>query len=60
MLLRRTGVLASPGIEYGENGEGFIRLSLNQPVEKLKQAGERIREHSHFWQKRYRSQNQPE
>ena len=60
MLLRRTGVLASPGIEYGENGEGFIRLSLNQPVEKLKQAGERIREHSHFWQKRYRSQNHPE
>jgi len=56
MLLRRTGVLASPGIEYGGYGEGFIRLCLNQPEEKLKQAGERIREHSHIWQKRYRSQ----
>jgi len=55
MLLRRTGVLASPGIEYGGYGEGFIRLSLNQPIEKLKQAGERIRDHSHIWQKRYRS-----
>jgi LL-diaminopimelate aminotransferase len=55
MLLRKTGVIASPGVEYGGQGEGFIRLSLNQPEEKLKEAGERIREHSHFWQKRYRS-----
>lgn len=54
MLLRRSGVLACPGIEYGEQGEGFIRLSLNQPVEKLKQAGERIRDHIHIWQKKYR------
>lgn len=55
MLLRKTGVIATPGIEYGGQGEGFIRLSLNQPEEKLKEAGERIREHSHFWQKRFRS-----
>jgi LL-diaminopimelate aminotransferase len=55
MLLRKTGVIASPGIEYGGQGEGFIRLCLNQPEEKLKEAGERIREHSHFWQKRFRS-----
>jgi LL-diaminopimelate aminotransferase len=55
MLLRRTGVLASPGIEYGGLGEGFIRLSLNQPKEKLKEAGERIKDHFHIWQKRYRS-----
>jgi LL-diaminopimelate aminotransferase len=55
MLLRKTGVIASPGIEYGGQGEGFIRLCLNQPEKKLKEAGERIREHSHFWQKRFRS-----
>ncbi|MDP3025045.1 MAG: aminotransferase class I/II-fold pyridoxal phosphate-dependent enzyme [candidate division Zixibacteria bacterium] len=55
MLLRKTGVIASPGVEYGGPGEGFIRLSLNQPEEKLKEAGERIREQSHFWQKRFRS-----
>lgn len=55
MLLRRTGVLASPGIEYGGIGEGFIRLSLNQPKEKLKEAGERIKDHFHIWQKKYRS-----
>jgi len=55
MLLRKTGVIAVPGIEYGGQGEGFIRLCLNQPGEKLKEAGERIREHSHFWQKRFRS-----
>jgi len=55
MLLRRTGVLASPGIEYGGIGEGFIRFSLNQPKEKLKETGERIKDHFHIWQKRYRS-----
>ncbi len=55
MLLRKTGLVASPGIEYGAQGEGFIRLCLNQTGEKLRQAGERIREHSHFWQKRFRS-----
>lgn len=55
MLLRRTGVILSPGIEYGGSGEGYIRLCLNQPAEKLKEAGERIREHSRFWQTRYRS-----
>ena len=53
MLLRRTGVLVSPGIEYGEYGEGFIRLCLNLPAEKINDAGERIRKHIHIWQKRY-------
>ncbi|HVP36556.1 MAG TPA: aminotransferase class I/II-fold pyridoxal phosphate-dependent enzyme [Terriglobales bacterium] len=55
MLLRKTGVIVAPGIEYGGQGEGFIRLCLNRDGEKIKEAGERIREHSHFWQKRFRS-----
>jgi LL-diaminopimelate aminotransferase len=54
MLLRKAGVLVSPGFGFGEHGEGYIRLALNHPVDQLKKALERIKEHSHIWQRRYR------
>jgi aspartate/methionine/tyrosine aminotransferase len=54
MLLRRTGVKVLPGIVFGENGEGFVRISITRNEEKLTQALKRIKEHSHLWQKRYR------
>jgi LL-diaminopimelate aminotransferase len=54
MLLRRTGVKVLPGIVFGENGEGFVRISITSPEEKLTEALKRIKEHSHLWQKRYR------
>lgn len=56
MLLRKAGVLVSPGFGFGEYGEGYIRLALNHPVDELKKALERIKEHSHIWQRRYRPQ----
>jgi LL-diaminopimelate aminotransferase len=54
MLLRKAGVLVSPGFGFGEYGEGHIRIALNQKAEELKKALERIKEHSHIWQRRYR------
>jgi LL-diaminopimelate aminotransferase len=54
MLLRRTGVKVLPGIVLGENGEGFVRISITPPEKKLTEALKRIKEHSHLWQKRYR------
>lgn len=54
MLLRKAGVLVSPGFGFGEHGEGYIRIALNHPVSELKEALERIRQHSHIWQRRYR------
>jgi aspartate/methionine/tyrosine aminotransferase len=56
MLLRKAGVLVSPGFGFGEYGEGYIRIALNQKAEELKKALERIKEHSHIWQRRYRPQ----
>ncbi|MGB2697205.1 MAG: aminotransferase class I/II-fold pyridoxal phosphate-dependent enzyme, partial [Candidatus Zixiibacteriota bacterium] len=53
-LLRKTGVLVLSGTEFGENGEGWIRLALNSPVSQLKEAVERIKKHSHLWQRSYR------
>lgn len=37
-LLERTGVVVTPGIGYGPGGEGFIRLSLTVPDERLDEA----------------------
>ena len=32
------GVVATPGIGFGENGEGFIRFALTQPEDRIKEA----------------------
>jgi LL-diaminopimelate aminotransferase len=36
------GVVVTPGIGFGENGEGFVRMALTQPVPRLKEALERM------------------
>jgi LL-diaminopimelate aminotransferase len=42
-VLERTGVVISPGGAYGPNGEGFFRISLTTPDERLLEAVERLR-----------------
>jgi LL-diaminopimelate aminotransferase len=54
MLLRKAGVLVSPGFGFGEHGEGYVRIALNRPANELDKALARIKEHSHIWQRRYR------
>lgn len=41
-LLERAGVATTPGVGFGENGEGFIRMSLTIDKGKLKEAAGRI------------------
>ncbi len=41
-LLERAGVVTTPGIGFGEYGEGFIRLSLCLDTQRLEEACERI------------------
>jgi LL-diaminopimelate aminotransferase len=53
LLLRKAGVVVFPGSSFGEEGEGYIRIALNVSADEIKQACQRIREHSHLWQKRY-------
>ena len=57
MLLRKTGVLVSPGFGFGEYGEGYIRIALNLPADQIQKALERMEKHSHLWQRRYRPKN---
>ena len=44
MLLKNTGVSITPGVVYGTSGEGFIRISLVTPVERLLEAMLRMKE----------------
>jgi LL-diaminopimelate aminotransferase len=41
-ILEETGVVVTPGSGFGEQGEGYVRLSLTVPTERLAQAVERI------------------
>jgi LL-diaminopimelate aminotransferase len=42
-VLQETGVVISPGGAYGASGEGFFRISLTTPDDRLLEAVERIR-----------------
>jgi LL-diaminopimelate aminotransferase len=43
LVLEESGVVVSPGGSYGPNGEGFFRISLTVPDERLAEAMERLR-----------------
>jgi LL-diaminopimelate aminotransferase len=42
LVLEESGVVLSPGGAYGPNGEGFFRISLTVPDERLSEAVERL------------------
>jgi LL-diaminopimelate aminotransferase len=44
-LLDETGIVATPGIGFGEHGEGYFRLSLTADNETVREAGERLEEY---------------
>jgi LL-diaminopimelate aminotransferase len=43
-VLERAGVVISPGGAYGRSGEGFFRISLTTPDDRLVEAVQRIRQ----------------
>ncbi len=45
LVLEEAAVVVSPGSAYGPSGEGFFRISLTTPDERLAEALERMREH---------------
>ena len=42
LVLERAAVVVSPGSAYGPNGEGFVRISLTIPDDRLEEAVSRI------------------
>ena len=45
LVLEQAAVVVSPGSMYGPSGEGFFRISLTTPDERIAEAVERLREH---------------
>jgi LL-diaminopimelate aminotransferase len=45
LVLEEAAVVVSPGSMYGPSGEGYFRISLTTPDDRLLEALERIREH---------------
>jgi LL-diaminopimelate aminotransferase len=45
LVLEQAAVVVSPGSSYGPNGEGYVRLSLTLPDERLREAMGRIEQH---------------
>ena len=41
-LLEEEAVVVLPGVSFGEAGEGFVRLAMAEPVERLTEAAARI------------------
>ncbi|MGI8632416.1 MAG: LL-diaminopimelate aminotransferase [Solirubrobacterales bacterium] len=44
-VLDEAGVVVSPGSMYGDGGEGFFRISLTTPDERLTEAVQRLEKH---------------
>jgi LL-diaminopimelate aminotransferase len=42
-LLEKTGVVVTPGVGFGEEGEGFFRCALTVSVERIEEAVRRIK-----------------
>jgi LL-diaminopimelate aminotransferase len=45
LVLEQAAVVVSPGSMYGPSGEGYFRISLTTPDERLTEALQRVREH---------------
>jgi LL-diaminopimelate aminotransferase len=45
LVLEEAAVVVSPGSMYGPSGEGFFRISLTTPDDRISEAVERLREH---------------
>jgi LL-diaminopimelate aminotransferase len=45
LVLEEAAVVVSPGSMYGPGGEGYFRISLTTPDERLTEALERLRQH---------------
>ncbi len=46
-LLDRTGVCFSPGTFFGGEGEGYVRISLGTPTERVEEAMRRLKKWNH-------------
>ena len=42
-LLNEAGIVATPGVGFGASGEGYVRFAITRPVDRIREAIERMR-----------------
>jgi len=57
-LFIKAGIRVTPGSDFGENGEGWIRMALNGDERKISESIERLSQHSRLWQRKFRPDTQ--
>ena len=43
LLIEEAGVAVAPGVAFGENGEGFVRIGLVENENRIRQAARNVR-----------------
>lgn len=43
IVLEKANIVLTPGVGFGESGEGYVRMALTVPKERIKEAVERIK-----------------
>jgi aspartate/methionine/tyrosine aminotransferase len=51
-LLRRAGILCAPGTDFGERGEGYVRMILPESKGTVNEVAKRLAAHARLYQKR--------
>ena len=54
-ILIKAGVMLTPGTDFGEEGESWLRTVLHPDQIVMEEALQRIAHHSRIWQRRYRA-----
>jgi alanine-synthesizing transaminase len=43
LLIEQAGVAVSPGVAFGENGEGYVRIGLVENEHRIRQAARNVK-----------------
>ena len=43
LLVENAGIAVSPGVAFGEHGEGFVRIALVENEQRIRQAARNLR-----------------
>jgi aspartate/methionine/tyrosine aminotransferase len=53
-LFIKAGIKVTPGSDFGENGEGWVRMALGVDEKTTVEVIERMAQHSRIWQRKYK------
>jgi LL-diaminopimelate aminotransferase len=55
-LFVKAGIRVTPGSDYGENGEGWLRMTLSGDEVTMSEVVARLVQHSRIWQRKIGSE----